>query len=213
LLTGTAAMAEEGQIDASDLWHFGSDAANELSSLVLEYTHLVINSEWNSLANGELDSETMNTFEKLQIGIHMLEAKAYVQKSLRSNLIQDIDEISDHRQHRAFQAVPDPPHFIYVALVGFLITMAALSGYRLTRVTVRMISLYCGFIGLVIYFMLAMSSPFYGVMKLSPQPLERIVIQIQNLNTAVIRQAPASSTTLHAFDFAGSSNDEKCFRG
>jgi hypothetical protein len=197
----------------SDLSHFDSDAASELSSLVLEYTHLVINSEWNSLANGELDSETIDAFEKLQFGIHKLDAKTYVQKSLRSNLIQDVDEISDHRQHRAFQAVPDPPHFIYVALVGFLISMAALSTYRLTRVIKRMISLYCGFIGLVIYFMLAMSSPFYGVMKLSPQPLERIIIQIQNSNTAVIRQAPASSTTLHAFDLAGSSNDEKCFRG
>lgn len=169
----------------SDLGFFGGDEAEALKALLLQYTRRVIDVEWTALAGGQLDPEKVAASNDLQFGMHELDASTTARQSLRANLIQDVDEISDHRQHRAFQAVPDPPVFTYVGLVGFLLTMAVLGVYRLTGVKAAMISLYCFFIGLVLYFMLAMSFPFFGVMQLNPLPLERVYEQIQGSTPTV----------------------------
>ena len=164
---------------ATDLNSFGTEGARQLRRGLEKYVRLVIDEEWPSLAAGNgLAPDANRAFDDLQIGFHLLKADTPARQSLRANLISDIDEISDYRQHRGFQALPDPPQFLYVALVGFLCTIATLVVYEPTVLRILLIAAYSAFVGLVVHSMLALSLPFSGEMGLSPEPLIRILEQI-----------------------------------
>jgi hypothetical protein len=157
---------------AIDLKSYGTPKAQALTEQLKRYTRLVIDQEWPSMPNGEADWETLQTFNELQIGIHNLEADTPSKSSLRQNLITDIDEVSDYRQFRLFQALPDPLQFLFVALVGFLCTIASFSVYEFGRARVMLAGTYCLLIGVVVYAMLALANSFEGPMALTPRPME-----------------------------------------
>jgi hypothetical protein len=158
---------------AADLTFFGSDDALLIREDLEQYLRLVIDEEWPHLATGTgpLPS-AIKAFDGLQFGMHSLNAETPAQKSLRSNLITDIDEVSDYRQHRAFQSRPDPPQFLYVAILGYLLTIMGLVLFEATPVRAVLVGFYCAFVGIVIYSMLILGSPFVGPVALTPEPLE-----------------------------------------
>jgi hypothetical protein len=160
---------------------FGTPDAQVLTEQLKNYTRLVIDQEWLSMPNGEPDWETLQTFNDLQNGIHNLEADTQSKSSLRQNLITDIDEISDYRQFRIFQALPDPLQFLFVALFGFLCTIASFSVYKFGRARALLAGTYCLLIGVVVYAMLALANSFEGPMTLTPRPMEVAYKQIDQL--------------------------------
>jgi hypothetical protein len=166
---------------AIDLKSYGTPEAQALTEQLKNYTRLVIDQEWLSMPNGEPDWETLQTFNDLQNGIHNLEADTPSKRSLRQNLITDIDEISDYRQFRIFQALPDPLQFLFVALFGFLCTIASFSVYKFSRARAMLAGTYCLLIGVVVYAMLALANSFEGPMALTPRPMEVAYKQIEQL--------------------------------
>lgn len=157
---------------AMDLDIFASTSSEQLHKRLAQYVRIVIDEEWPHLADGlGLHPKATQTFNDLQFGIHGLEAKTAAQISLRANLIADIDEISDYRQHRAFQALPEPPQFLSAALLGFMITIATLVLYEPSALRYIVVGFYSIFVGIVVYSMLILSSPFASPIALSPAPL------------------------------------------
>jgi hypothetical protein len=153
-----------------DLGFLGTQSARNIQRQLLDYTERVVEVEWAQLAEEGLDPETTRLFNAIQSNVHHLEATTAAQLSLRRNLIRDVSDISDHRHHRAIKSTPHLPMFIHVEIAGFLITMMMLTVYSPTRNRLLLMTLYCTFIGIVVYAMLASGSPFHGPMKLSADP-------------------------------------------
>ena len=156
----------------NDLGQFESDKASEAQAKVVAYADALINREWQALANDRLDERAQELFNEIQLRILDLETTTGRQESLRSNLIQDIDEISDHRQARLHHATTDTPIFLYIALFGFLIVSALFAVHPTGKVPSLLFSFYAAFFGVVLYFIMEMNDPFQGMVRVSADPVK-----------------------------------------
>jgi hypothetical protein len=75
-------------------------------------------------------------------------------------------------QVRIYQARPETPFLLYIALSGFVVSMIFFSAYRPDKVSISFISLYNAFIGLVLYFVILMNNPLIGPIQIQSESLQ-----------------------------------------
>lgn len=158
----------------NDLARYDSEEATALQQKLIDFTKTILDEEWVKLDESRNSSKAWDIFGKLQIGILELKPENERQKVLVSRLLQDIDEISDYRQERFYHAKKDPPIYIFIALFGFMITMALFCVHPPKLASMLFMSMFSTFVAVVMYFSLAMSQPFEGPMSVSPRPFEVI---------------------------------------
>lgn len=158
----------------TDLNLYESDAASAIQGKLIAYANTLIEDEWEALSRDRLSPEAQALFADIQTGVLDLAASTPRQTSLRANLLQDVDEISDHRQTRLHHATSQSPVFLPIALFGFVIVSALFAVHKLDATLVIYVSLYCIFIGVVLYFILAMNDPFQGVVRVSSEPIQTV---------------------------------------
>ena len=66
------------------------------------------------------------------------------------------------------------PFYTYVIVLGFLITIAYFTAYRPVFPILVFVSLYAGFVGLLLYSILALSEPFEGDIEADNETFLRI---------------------------------------
>jgi hypothetical protein len=188
ILTKIAKVRDTVELEAAqladihnDLEQFETEAATAIQGDVMTYTKILIDEEWDSLARDHLSPSAQALFGKIQLGILDLETVTPRQISLRSNLIQDIDEISDFRQARLHHATVDSLLFLSIALVGFVVVSALFSVQETNFAALILISLYFIFVGVVLYFIVAMNDPFSGVSRVSVEPIKTV---FQNMTSS-----------------------------
>ena len=159
----------------SDLETYGDERSTLIQQKLIHYTRALIEKEWEQLSLQSFDYSTFTLAEEIQDDILMLKPNSSKQELLRSNLLDDIDEISDYRQMRQYAAKSDPPIFFYISLFGYVVTIGIFSVYPPRRNSLILLSFYCAFIGVVIYFILALSNPFNGTMQITPDSLQQIL--------------------------------------
>ena len=158
----------------NDLAIYEHPQALALQKQLREYVRTVIENDWDKLAYNTGKLGAYNVAMEIQRGILQLPADNSAQEALRANLLLDMDEISDYRQIRLYAAKSEPPVFFYISFFGFLITMGLMAVYPPKRNSLILMGLYCVFIGVVIYFILALGSPFSGTFKIKPKALSTI---------------------------------------
>ena len=181
VLTKTSRLSDAVELEAAqladihnDLEGFGGGATDAVQSDVLAYARILIDEEWDALADDRLSPKAQALFGKIQLAILDLDAVTPRQVSLRSNLIQDIDEISDFRQVRLHHATGDSLIFLSIALVGFVVVSALFAVQEIELAQLVLISLYFIFVGVVLYFIIGMNDPFNGVSRVSDAPIRTI---------------------------------------
>ncbi len=155
-----------------DLSIFDSQEAEALQAQLVEYVDAVIVEEWEAMRNGEIDESVAARFQELEIAILRLQPTTPLQAELRGRLVEDIDSVSDSRIIRLIGIGPEPPTFLYLAILGFLWSSALLSVCATQGRTVVFIGAYCAFFGIVIYFILAMGHHFEGIGEVTPSAFE-----------------------------------------
>ncbi len=155
----------------SDLEMYGTTDANLIMDKLKEYTKSIIENEWDKLSQNSFDMSTFHLAEEIQEDILNLNPASKKGELLRANLMDDLDEISDYRQMRQYASKTDPPIFFYISLFGFVITIGLFSVYQPNRNSLLLLGFYCAFIGVVVYFILTLSHPFVGTMKIQPETL------------------------------------------
>jgi len=158
-----------------DLQRFDVERTQESQALVLDYTQAVIDDDWPALANDELGDHAGALKRQLMDSVWRLEPATPIQEKLWSQILTDIDAISDNRWIRLDNALAEPPVYIYAIIFGFLVTMAIFGAYRPQAPLVALVSLYTMFIGLVLYLILAVSDPFQGGLGVHPIPFELLL--------------------------------------
>ena len=153
----------------TDLELFNTQEAEKIRRKMHDYIGVILNEGWKSITENPFQSRTYLQFFEIYQDIHHLEAVNNYQNQLKSNLIVDIDEISDFMQVRIYKTRPEVPYLLYIALFGFGVVMIFFSVYNTDRVSISLISLYNSFIGLILYFIILMNNPFIGPIQIQPE--------------------------------------------
>ena len=158
----------------NDLNLYGTPEANALQLKVVEYTQVLIDDEWSLLTEDRFSSKALQLFSEINSGVLNLDSTTKVQETLQASILQDLDEVSDYRQVRHYYATSDPPYYLFITILGFIITMSLLFVHAPKKVTIVLMCFYCAFVGVVLYFIVAQSHPFEGAMSVKPEPFEII---------------------------------------
>ena len=167
----------------NDLYRFDVEATRESRSLLLEYTQAVIDDDWPALADDRLGERAGKLKKQLEESVWKLQPETPMQEKLWSQVLSDIDAISDHRLVRLENALAEPPLYLYVIVFGLLVTMACFGAYQPQGPLVVLVSLYTVFVGLVLYLVLALSDPFQGGIGVDPATFELLVEVMQARST------------------------------
>jgi hypothetical protein len=162
-----------------DLQRFDTEKTRETRAILIEYLQSIIDDDWPALANDTLSQQTDAISERFEDSLMQLEPATANQKQLWSRILADLDAASDYRMVRLANALAKPPVYLYVVILGFLITMAFFGAYRPQPPLVVLASLYTLFIGLVLYLILALSDPFQGGTAVEPTAFEHLVVTLR----------------------------------
>jgi hypothetical protein len=161
---------------------YDTPEANAVKDKLIQYIDLVVDHEWQALQQGELSRETIKLFGEVKVAIVNLQPSNTRQEKLLQRLIADINGINETRARRqVHRGVYGAPAFFYVALFGFVWTVALLSVYPPGNGSIVFICFYCAFIGIVIYLTLGLTYNFIGFGAVSPEPLEYLANFVRNL--------------------------------
>ena len=103
-----------------------------------------------------------------------MEPKSPLQKELHKFLIKNIDEMSNYRLKRIFATIASTSWFIMVVFIIFLVNMFLLCVHPFRAPIPIFVASYSTLIGIVVYCIMAFSSPYQGLSKVSLKPLEAI---------------------------------------
>ena len=165
----------------NDLYRYDAEATREIRSLLIDYTRAVINDDWPALANDKLGDRAGTLKRQLEASVWELQPTTPIQEKLWSQILADIDALSDHRLVRLDNALAEPPVYLYVIIFGLLITMACFGAYRPQGPLIVLVSLYTVFVGLVLYLILTLSDPYQGI-GVDPTTFEFMIQKMQSLN-------------------------------
>jgi hypothetical protein len=158
-----------------DLQRFGTERTRKSRAILIDYTQAVIEDDWPALANDKLGMRAGALKRQLAESVWNLEPATPIEEKLWSQILTDVDTISDFRWIRLDSALAEPPVYIYAIIFGFLATMACFGAYRPQAPLIALVSLYTVFIGLVLYLILAVSDPFQGGLGVHPTTFEHLV--------------------------------------
>ena len=158
---------------------FESEQSLEAKTILVEYIQAIIEDDWPALADDKLSQRTDVLGHRFFDNVLELEPITPVEKQLWSNILTDIDAISDHRMTRLEGALAKPPVYIHVTFLGFLITMVCFGSYKPQIPVIAIMLLYCIFIALVLYLILAMSDPFQGAFGIEPTVFETLLEKLE----------------------------------
>ncbi len=157
-----------------DLQAFDAEKTRDIRALLIDYIDAVIDDDWPALADDRLGRRSGKLKRQLVEQVVALKPATPVQEKIWALILADVDAISDHRLTRLDSALAQPPVFVEIVILGFLVTMACFGAYRPQGPLVGLISLYTLFIGFVLYLILSLSDPFQGAFGIDPTAFERL---------------------------------------
>lgn len=164
-----------------DLQLFGTTRAREIQEKVKHYIRSILHNKYKSEDENPFFTPSVSIFIMLYNNISDLEATTPKQVQLKQNLLADIDAVSDFMQVRGYRSRPEPLNLIYIATFGFIVSSILFSVYKPDRISISFLSLYNGFVAIVLYFIIMMNNPFIGPLRIEYEPF-KILIEIANMN-------------------------------
>lgn len=136
--------------------------AKKLHSILIDYTEAVIYDDWPALAHDNLGQLATFQLHTLLFKTNEIEAVESAHKGLKTNIQSDIDKVINFRLARLNNALAQPPVYIFITFIGFLVTMIFFGCYPPQVPIVILVSIYTSFVGAILYLILTLSDPFQG---------------------------------------------------
>ena len=163
----------------SGLNHFDTAEAGDIQLKLIEYTNVVIDDEWVTLAEHRLSDRAGALLREIVSSVLMLQTSNQIESSSWNRISEDIDSISDYRHMRLHHALNPAPFFLLVVIFGIVVVMVCLGLYPLSRPLIILVSFYLSFVGLVVYLILALNNPFHGVPGVDTAPLKYVLEEMR----------------------------------
>jgi len=159
----------------NDLYLFDTQESFDIQQDVIVYIRSLIEDEWPMLGK---DSFSLKTFDRaIDLKKHAISLKPITeeQRILKSDILKDIDEISDFRQIRSHGSKHRLSVFFYIAAIGFILTISLTSVFVPNKTLFFLMGIACSFVGIVTFFILELNLPFNGSIQVSTGSLEYLL--------------------------------------
>ena len=150
---------------------------------IIDYIDLTLQDEWKTVGSNPYFSAATNRLKEAYVLTTQLPASNSNEEMLKSKLLDNLDGIIQLMQVRVYSKTVLIPNLIYILCLGLLFMWVFYTVYPVDLISMGFISLYNIFIGTLIYFVLALSNPLAGPMKIEAHSFE--VIQKKGIEKAV----------------------------
>jgi len=164
-----------------ELQYYETKEAQEIHDKLIDYCQAVIEDDWPALADDQLGKQATRELLQLIEGANRIRTTSPAQEAIKSNIKAEIDRVTDFRLTRLNNALAQPPVYVFVTILGFLIAMACFGVYRPQGPLIYLVTLYTLFVGIVLYLILTLSDPFQGVIHIEPELHERLVEYLRTI--------------------------------
>lgn len=163
-----------------DLQLYNTPEADEIQEKLRHYIRSILHEELPTEEN-ILFTPSAAIYMNLYVRISDLKVENEKQELLKSNLLSDIDEVSDFMQVRGYRSRPQSHDLIYIAGFGFIVSSILFAVYKPERISITFFSLYNAFVAIVLFFIIMMNNPMIGPFKLENEPFH-MIIELARMN-------------------------------
>ena len=156
---------------------------NAMREQIRGYTYQIIHESWPLQRQGKIPTETVRTMDELQSMLVGFEPKTEAQKGLALETLASYDRMMEARRMRFTSVERKLPGVLWVVIVlGAFISLVSAFYFpvhdeRIHRVQVGLLA---GFIGLVIFMIVALDRPYRGDLGVKPRPYEILYEQLMS---------------------------------
>lgn len=176
------------ELEASTLAAFYRDASaypepsrTVMRERIRKYTHRIIHESWPQQRRGIIPIEGVKSMDSLQTVLVRFEPVTEAQKGLALETLASYDRMMEARRMRLASVERKLPGILWlVIIVGAFISLISAFYFPVhdERVHRAQVALLAGFIGLVIFMILALDRPYRGDLGLKPRPYEILYEQL-----------------------------------
>lgn len=167
-----------------DFGRYGEDNSATIQGAIKEYVQLVINDEWQLLAEERrLSWKAWEQREIIYNAILDLEPKSLRQTTIRDHMVSQIQRIAELRQARENNALNTLNILFWIpAIAGLFFVAIPYFVFSPTRLNMTLLTVYAGFSGIVLFVIYAFSDPFSTPNRLEPVAFERLLENLDATN-------------------------------
>jgi hypothetical protein len=146
-----------------------------LRRAMAEYVRVVIDEEWEMLADGHLSQRAWDSWQLAYMGILDLTPVNPRQQTLRERMLADIETISESRNLREAGAIGGVTRLFWiVAVVGVVFVVVPFFVFPARKVNLLLLLSFAVYNGVVIYTIFALSHPFSPPGAVKPAPFVEV---------------------------------------
>ena len=145
------------------------------------YTYQIIHDSWPLQRQGTIPTETVRTMDELQTTLVGFEPKTEAEKGLALETLASYDRMMEARRMRLTSVDRKLPGVLWVVIIlGAFISLVSAFYFPVhdERVHRVQVGLLAGFIGLVIFMIVALDRPYRGDLGVKPRPYEILYEQL-----------------------------------
>lgn len=150
---------------------------------IIEYIDLTVRDEWKTVNSNPYFSDSTKRLKEAYMLTASLAVANADEAMLKSKLLSNLDRIIQLMQVRIYSQTVLIPNLIYILCLGLLFMWVFYTVYPIDVISLGFVTLYNLFIGTLIYFVLALSNPLAGPLKINAHSFE--VIQSKGIEKVV----------------------------
>lgn len=157
--------------------------SNAVREKIIQYIDLTIRDDWKTVKSNPYYSDaSLRLTEAYKLAANMVTTNSN-EVTLKNKLLSNLDRIIQLMQVRIYSQTVLIPNLIYILCLGLLFMWVFYTVYPVDLISMGFVTLYNLFIGTLIYFVLALSNPLAGPLKINAHSFE--VIQSKGIEKVV----------------------------
>ncbi len=146
--------------------------SKNIENKISEYIDITIRDDWQAVENDPYFSEGPQTFSRAYSMTLKLNPSNREQEIMQTKMLSNFDQIIRLMQVRIYSNPVLMPSLIYILCIGMLFMWIFYTVYTIDIISLGFISLYNIFLGVLIYFVFALSNPLVGPLKIEAHAFE-----------------------------------------
>lgn len=158
-------------------------AGPQMADLAVRYGEEVSVGEWKAMNDGKSDDRAFEIITQMFSTLKGAAVTTPSQQAFLTDALNRLNDVSQNRAKRVNTAAEGAPGVLWTAIiVGGMLTMgfALLFGVSNERLHYLMVGGLAGTIALQVFVILVLSFPFAGHVRVSPEPLHRVVVDFSH---------------------------------
>lgn len=139
---------------------------------LIDYISITMTKDWEDVESDPFFSKASTRLREAYEGAVRLNIEDPDRKALKERLMNNLDQVVQFMQVRIYSRSALMPNLIYILLLGLFLMWTFFTVYKIDVISLSFITLYNIFIGVLIYFILALSNPLTGPLKIDANAFE-----------------------------------------